>query len=92
MGRLTAAEEDGAVVGLWAEGQKYYGAALEGRECAEHFTVGLGKVGEWLDRYFSGDKPSPHELLLAPKGSVFRQAVWRILCEIPYGKWSVIRI
>ena len=26
------------------------------------------------------------ELQLAPQGSMFREEVWRILCEIPYGE------
>ena len=40
----------------------------------------------WLDRYFAGRKPDISELSLAPAGSEFRQEVWRILCEIPYGE------
>ena len=39
----------------------------------------------WLDRYFAGEQPRISELLLKPAGSPFRQAVWRILCDIPYG-------
>lgn len=44
------------------------------------------QVREWLDQYFSGQRPSPYELPLAPIGGEFRQRVWRILCGIPYGK------
>lgn len=40
---------------------------------------------DWLDRYFAGEQPNPTELNLAPKGSVFRQRVWKKLLEIPYG-------
>ena len=40
----------------------------------------------WLDRYFNGEKPKISELSLAPRGSDFRQEVWKILCEIPYGQ------
>ena len=40
----------------------------------------------WLDRYFAGEKPEISELPLAPIGGEFRQAVWKILCEIPYGQ------
>ena len=40
----------------------------------------------WLDRYFAGGRPSLCELPLAPAGSEFRQGVWSILCEIPYGE------
>lgn len=41
---------------------------------------------QWLDRYFAGERPSPGELSLAPMGSPFRQAVWKHLCQIPYGE------
>jgi methylated-DNA-[protein]-cysteine S-methyltransferase len=41
---------------------------------------------QWLDRYFAGERPTISELLLAPKGSQFRQNVWKILREIPYGE------
>lgn len=40
----------------------------------------------WLDRYFAGERPAPGELPLAPEGGEFRQIVWRLLCEIPYGE------
>ena len=41
---------------------------------------------KWLDDYFDGEQPAITELPLAPKGSEFRQAVWRLLQEIPYGQ------
>ncbi|NLC40036.1 MAG: methylated-DNA--[protein]-cysteine S-methyltransferase, partial [Clostridiaceae bacterium] len=34
----------------------------------------------------AGQKPDISELPLAPVGTDFRQAVWQILCEIPYGQ------
>lgn len=40
----------------------------------------------WLDRYFAGKRPVISELPLSPIGGEFRQLVWRILCEIPYGQ------
>jgi methylated-DNA-[protein]-cysteine S-methyltransferase len=43
------------------------------------------RVKEWLSIYFSGKNPA-FTPPLAPKGSPFRQAVWKILREIPYGK------
>src|SRR5699024_1150130 len=41
---------------------------------------------KWLDRYFEKEKPSIKEIPIAPKGGEFRQKVWKILCEIPYGQ------
>ena len=40
---------------------------------------------DWLDRYFRKEKPGIKELPLKPQGTEFRERVWRILCEIPYG-------
>lgn len=52
---------------------------------AKKAAVVLRRAAQWLDRYFAGDKPMIAELPLAPAGSEFRQHVWQILCEIPYG-------
>ena len=46
----------------------------------------LLKAKKWLDRYFNGEKPEISELDLAPIGSKFAKNVWKLLCEIPYGK------
>ena len=46
----------------------------------------LIKTKKWLDEYFNGKKPEITELDLAPIGSEFAKNVWKILCEIPYGK------
>ena len=46
----------------------------------------LIKTKKWLDKYFNYEKPKTDELPLAPIGSEFRQRVWKILCEIPYGE------
>ena len=46
----------------------------------------LAAAKEWLDAYFAGERPAIADLPLAPIGSEFRQKVWRILTEIPYGQ------
>lgn len=86
IGRLLLAEKEGALAGLWIEGQKYFpGFQQEDLEERTDSAV-LNKTKEWLDRYFKGEKPATHELPLAPAGSAFRQEVWKLLCEIPYGE------
>ena len=85
LGRLLLAENSGALTGLWLEGQKYFPENskdhMEHREDSPVFT----QAADWLSRYFAGKQPDIAELRLAPKGSEFQRAVWRILCEIPYG-------
>lgn len=74
------------LIGLWIEGQKYHGdtipEAMEENTDMAIFTT----TKKWLDRYFADEKPKISELPLAPIGSEFRQGVWDILCEIPYGE------
>lgn len=86
LGRLTLAAENNKLVGLWIEGQKYFRSAYKDGfvRCDDDIT--LCKAKEWLDRYMNGEKPKISELDLAPKGGEFRQTVWKILCEIPYGE------
>lgn len=88
VGLLTlACDPSGSrLVGLWLEGQKYHGnTMMEGMTEKNGMPV-FDRAKDWLDRYFDGKKPGVGELSLAPVGSAFRQEVWRILCEIPYGE------
>ena len=86
IGDMTCACTDSHLVGLWLENQQYFAATLKETPVTDDQHPILLKTKNWLDRYFAGDKPSPNELPLAPDGSDFRKAVWRILCEIPYGE------
>ncbi|HPX92578.1 MAG TPA: methylated-DNA--[protein]-cysteine S-methyltransferase [Bacillota bacterium] len=86
LGKLVAFSDGQALTGLWFEGQKYYGAGLEGDPVISDQLPVLMQAVSWLDRYFAGAKPQPEELLLDPRGSSFRQAVWKILLGIPYGE------
>lgn len=73
------------IVGLWIEGQKYFLDTLAEEPVVQEGIPVLQKAAGWLDAYFAGKKPDIGELSLAPQGSAFRQEVWKILCEIPYG-------
>ena len=82
-GILLAADEIG-LTGLWFEGQKYFANTLPKERISEETQV-LAEAKKWLDLYFSGEKPD-FTPPLHPAGSPFRQAVWKILLEIPYGQ------
>lgn len=43
------------------------------------------RVMEQLLEYFSGSRTA-FTIQLAPRGTAFQQAVWKRLCEIPYGE------
>ena len=86
LGTLTLASDGTHLVGLWIEGQKYFGASLPTSPKPRDDLPLFAAVRDWLARYFAGKAPSPAELPLRPAGSAFRQVVWRILCGIPYGR------
>ncbi|MDD6967496.1 MAG: methylated-DNA--[protein]-cysteine S-methyltransferase [Firmicutes bacterium] len=83
LGELTLAEENGAIIGLWMQGQKYFPQLPEALK--EQSPV-LTQAERWLCRYFDGQRPLIQELPLNPKGSPFRREVWALLCRIPYGQ------
>lgn len=84
LGKLTASSDGDNITGLWFENQKYYAATLE-KENEVHDLFVFQLVKKWLDLYFAGSKPD-FSIPVAPKGSLFRQAVWKILRTIPYGE------
>ncbi len=85
VGSITLVSDGENLVGLWLAGQKYYAATVKDTIEARPNLPVLATATEWLDAYFAGRKPGIRELPLAPAGGAFRQAVWAILCEIPYG-------
>ena len=88
VGEITLASEGANLVGLWLQGQKYHGGTISAEMINKDDLAIFDKTKKWLDKYFSGERPSASDLPLSPIGGTFRQEVWRILCEIPYGEIS----
>lgn len=86
IGILTLASDGEALVGLWLEGQKYFGGSVSGEMTQKDDLAVFALAKDWLGRYFAGDRPEIRELKLRPMGSPFRQKVWEKLCRIPYGE------
>lgn len=84
LGRLLLAADETGLTGIWFKDGRY---ALEGLDPdhVEKETPVLAETRRWLKAYFSGEAPAflPP---LHPAGSPFRQAVWKLLLEIPYGQ------
>ena len=80
---LLAADEIG-LTGLWFFGQSYFADTLPAEQIAQETPI-LAQAKEWLDEYFSGKEPD-FTPTLHPMGSPFRQAVWKLLLQIPYGQ------
>ncbi len=88
LGTITIACDEEAIIGLWFNGQKYFGATLPAEGVSTVVAPNghplLEDAKRWLDLYFSGQKPD----FLPPLryGSTpFRKAVCDILLTIPYG-------
>lgn len=86
LGAITLASDGENIVGLWFDGQKYFAATIKGGVEEKPGLPVFAAAKKWLDAYFSGKKPAISKLPLAPAGSGFRQIVWDILREIPYGQ------
>lgn len=85
LGTIFLAADNGALAGLWLEGQKYFAATLDEAAVERDDLPVFRQAAAWLDAYFA-KQPLPDLPPLAPRGSDFRQAVWRLLLEIPYGQ------
>lgn len=98
LGKITLAAYEKALIGLWFDGQKYFGqtpniasiSALselpqkETDEKPRNLPI-LQQTKQWLDLYFSGKVPDftpPLSLDATP----FRRSVWEIMLAIPYGQ------
>lgn len=84
LGEILLAADEIGLTGLWFTGQKYFASTLSDEHISRETPV-LSEAKEWLDVYFSGKEPA-FTPPLHPAGSEFRQAVWQILLQIPYGQ------
>ena len=84
LGKIQAAACDNKLSGLWFIGQKYFPEGTETWLNKPDYPVFIS-LKNWLKDYFAGKKPKLR-LPLSPEGSDFRQAVWKLLLKIPYGK------
>ena len=84
LGGILLAADDIGLTGLWFDGAKYFGDDLPD-ERVERETPILTEAKRWLDVYFAGNEPD-FTPSLHPVGSAFRQSVWELLLQIPYGQ------
>lgn len=84
LGVFVIAARDGALVGGWFEGQKYFPRIVDGEgwRCGE--TPLLREARAQLQAYFAGTRQR-FDVPLAPEGTAFQQQVWQALCAVPFG-------
>lgn len=86
LGDIVLASDEYSLIGLWIAKQRYIESSMPmGMIHKENHPI-LQEAIIWLNEYFSCKKPKLSRLSLAPVGGEFRQQVWRILTEIPYGE------
>jgi len=85
-GKITLGSDGENLVGLWTAGQRFFGDTIPAEMVENDMLNVFASAKDWLDRYFAGMKPEISELPLAPIGGAFRQTVWKLLTEIPYGE------
>ena len=83
LGPLTIVEQNGSLVGLYMENQKYLPTTSLGERVADAMPAARMQ----LEEYFSGGRRE-FDLPLAPIGTEFQRLVWELLCEIPFGETS----
>ncbi len=84
LGGITLSGNEGALTGLWFDGQKYFGASLP-KEYEEKSLPVFRQAVRWLDTYFSGKAPD-FTPPLCIQGTPFRKTVWELLLTIPFGE------
>ena len=74
-----------ALISLWFDDQKYFGANLEKEQRQQDDLPIFELTRKWLDSYFSGKDPQFTPPLLM-RASDFRKQVWQQLLNIPFGQ------
>lgn len=84
LGGILLAADDIGLTGLWFEGQKFFADDLPDERIGRETPILIDAM-RWLDVYFTGNEPG-FMPPLHPVGSAFRQKVWKLLLQIPYGQ------
>ena len=84
LGGITMTSDGTALTGLRFDGQKHSGCALSAGQADLCLPVFV-ETDRWLDLYFSGRAPD-FTPALRLKATPFREAVWKTILRIPYGR------
>ena len=82
LGTIGLACSDAGLTAAWFPSQSPF--PHPAAENPEHPI--LRDAARWLEDYFAGKPMDPRDLPLAPAGTPFRQVIWQLLLEIPYGQ------
>ena len=85
LGEMLIVSDGETICGVWISGQKHFKSTVVGKTIQDDDLTIFKKAKQWFEDYFNGKNPQIN-FQLKPEGSKFRQKVWKILSEIPYGE------
>ena len=81
---ITLASNGSELIGLWFDGQKYFGTTLTESHITKELPI-FNHTKQWLDIYFNNQEPD-----FIPKlqfnTTPFRKLICEIMLKIPYGQ------
>ena len=86
IGNISILTNQDALLHLAIAGQSFPNDLVKKGINTNHELEIIRATITWLGAYFDGKKPSASSLAIAPQGSAFRQNVWELLLQIPYGE------
>ena len=86
LGTLTLLSDEKNLLGLWFNGQKYFGAGYDLNNAEVVVTRPISQALKWLTNYFAGQTPDPFAVPIKPNVSTFSQKVLKELQKVPYGE------
>lgn len=84
IGRIAITSDGEYITGLWLPNQIDFEKKFDDEFIEAELPI-FDKVERWLDAYFSGNNPKL-DFPLKANGTVFREQVWSVLLDIPYGQ------
>ena len=85
IGLLYLVSDGESLCGCYLENQKYFPNDINDYQFNEELNVFLKSIA-WLEKYFKGENPRIDEIPLNFNGTEFRNTVWKVLKEIPFGE------
>ena len=92
LGLIFLGSRGEGLAGLWLVDQLHFGEGLFGPVVERSDLPVFVQTRAWLDDYFAGRFRPLTELPLDAAGSPFRQAVWRLLWDIPLGEVTTYKV
>lgn len=86
IGSLTLASDGETITGCWFENDRYFGYGVDAPMDRNDNLAVFDAAREWLDGYFSGQRPSPRDLPLGARATEFQLKVREAMLDIPYGE------